>query len=317
MIREQGVSLKQLRALAAVAQHGSISAAAEALHLTASAVHSQIKGLEEAFDVRLLERSAAAAGSRLTAEGRAVLVAATRVQDVLSQAAAEVQAIGRGREARVVLGVGTTARYFVPRLVKMLGAVCPEIEIALRVGNREQVIADLHGLAVDLAIMGRPPRLSAVDAVPLGPHPHGIIAAPDDPLAGRRALSAADLMPRRFLAREEGSGTRLLMARYLDRLGDGQAFDLVEMASNETIKQAVMAGLGIAFLSLHTVAAELRRGDLVLLSAPGLPIVRHWFLVHSTRLPMRPAVERLRGLITGLKGSYLPDLGDLAVEMLP
>lgn len=302
----QNVTIKQLRALAAVHAAGSISAAAGAVHLTAPAVHSQIKALERSFGVPLLQRSTDSAGSSLTKEGLAVLEAGRRVEVALSLADAEVRAIARGREARVVLGVVSTARYFVPRLVKMLGAIRPEIEIVLKVGNRREMVGDLDRLAVDLAIIGRPPRPTLVDATPIGPHPHGIIAAPDHPLAPQRALSAADLMPHAFLSREDGSGTRLLMARYLERIGDGYPFTIVEMGSNETIKQAVLAGLGIAFLSLHTVTDELERGSLVLLDAPGLPVVRHWFVVHSTQLQVRPAVRLLHDAIVNLNGSFLP-----------
>ncbi|PTE20903.1 LysR family transcriptional regulator [Cereibacter changlensis JA139] len=306
MIRLDALTLKQLRALAAVAERGSLTAAAEKIGLTPPAIHNQIKNLEEVFALPLLNRGADSTAFSLTPAGEAVLEAAQRIDVILSQASYQVMAVSEGRSGQVTLGVVSTGRYFAPLLVHRLQELCPEIRVALRVRNREQIVEDLQRHVVDLAIMGRPPRVPEVASVALGPHPHGLVARPDHPLAGREA-PAPELLAQTFLAREEGSGTRLLMSRYLDRLGDGQVIDIVEMDSNETIKQAVIAGLGIAFLSLHTVMDELRFGQLVQLSAAGLPIERHWFLVHPVDARLRPAALRLQEAIIGLKGSYLPN----------
>lgn len=306
MIRTNAITLRQLRALLAVDKAGSMAAAAQELGLTAPAVHSQIKGLEDAIEATLLMRHSDVAGSGLTAEGRTLANAATRIEVILSQAAEEITAMKVGQLGRVRLGVVSTGKYFAPRLVKILRTLSPGNEVSLRVGNRDQVIADLDTGMIDLAIMGRPPLTPKVEAVPLGPHPHGLIAAPDHPLAGRRALSTADLIDELFISREQGSGTRILMTRYLDRIGDGQVFRFVEMGSNETIKQSVMAGLGIAFLSLHTATEELAQGRLILLHAPQLPIMRHWFLVQlATRTQSAASLEIARNILA-LDGSYLP-----------
>lgn len=305
-MRLEAVTLKQLRALVAVAETGSLTAAADRLSLTPPAIHSQIKNLEAAIGVTLLQRSPDAAGLVLTAEAGPVRDAALRIDVTLSQAADQVRALAEGRAGLVTLGVVSTGKYFAPRLVRSLNLLCPEVRIVLRMGNREGIIADLDRQAIDLAIMGRPPRVPPVNATLLGPHPHGIIAAPDHPLAGRRALTGADLDGSTFIAREPGSGTRTLMSRVLDRLGEGRDFELVEMGSNETIKQAVIAGLGIAFLSLHTVMEELGQGRVVLLDVPGLPMVRHWFLVQPQSVRLSPAAARLSAEILKLEGSYLP-----------
>lgn len=306
MIRLDALTLKQLRSLMAIAETGSLTAAAERLGLTPPAIHSQIKNLEAAFDLPLLHRGGDHAGSTPTAEGLAVLEAARRIDVILSQCAEQVSALSMGKAGQVTLGVVSTAKYFAPRLVRQLNGICPDIKITLRVGNRERIIEDLERHSLDLAIMGRPPRVPEVAATPLAPHPHGLVAPPDHPLARRGTLLAADLLTQTFLAREDGSGTRILMSRYLDRLGEGQEVETIEMGSNETIKQAVIAGLGIAFLSLHTVMDELHFGRLVQLNAPGLPIERHWFLVHPADTRLGPAAERLHREIVGLNGSYLP-----------
>ena len=305
-MRIDAITLRQLRAISAVAQHGSLTAAGQALGLTTPAIHTQIKGLEDALQCSLVLRTPDRAGSRLTAEGLAVLEAAHRVGDILSQCAAEVSAISRGLSGRMTLWVVSTGMYFAPALVKRLRKECPEIEISLRIGNRETVIAGLERGGAELAIMGRPPRQPAVLAEPLGPHPHGLLAEPGNPLATGAEVSAKDLMAATFLSREAGSGTRILMTRYLDRIGDGHVFDQLEMESNETIKQAAMAGLGIAFLSLHTVTAELAAGRLVQIHAPGLPIERHWFMVQPADQTERAVVARVRKKIISFSGSFLP-----------
>jgi LysR family transcriptional regulator, low CO2-responsive transcriptional regulator len=300
------ITMKQLRALAAIARGGSITAAAQKLGLTPPAIHAQIKALEALVEMPLLERSSDTAGSGLTVAGAAILDAAERIEVVLSQCEAQVQALSRGHSGRVTLGVVSTGKYFAPFLVKTLKTMLPEIEIVLRVGNRTAVVDELDRHAIDLGIMGRPPRIPEVVADVIGPHPHGIIAAPDHPLAGAETVEATDLLSEVFLARENGSGTRILMTRYLDRIGDGHVFDLVEMGTNETIKQAVMAGLGIALISLHTTTDEFRAGRLVTLDAPGLPIVRQWFLVRPSDKQMTPAAERVRQAIMSLEGGFLP-----------
>ncbi|MEZ5799020.1 MAG: LysR substrate-binding domain-containing protein [Paracoccaceae bacterium] len=308
MPRSDALTLRQLRALAAVARLGSLTAAGKELGLTAPAIHSQIKVLEDAVGAPVLMRHADGSGSGLTQVGRVLLEGADRIEVALSQSLGRIAALQAGKAGRVVLGVVSTAKYFAPRLVRHLRQLHPEIEVALQVGNREEILRDLAQGRSDLTIMGRPPRVPPVDAQPIGPHPHGLIAPAGHRLAGQHALSAADLAGETFLSREEGSGTRILMTRYLDRLGDGAPYDLVEMGSNETIKQAVMAGLGIAFLSLHTVADELHSGALVTLDAPGLPIERHWFLVRPMAQAELPAARELARTILGLKGAYLPQV---------
>lgn len=302
MIRVDGVTLKQLRALATVADSGSLTQAAGRLGLTVPAVHAQLAGLETAVGTTLFDRTQ---GFLVLPEGEALLLAARRIDAVLSRAGDEVQAIRRGQVGRLVLGVVSTAKYFAPSIVRMLMDEVPGAEIALKVGNREATVEGLSSGAIDLAVMGRPPREPAVEARPLGPHPHGILLPPHHPLAGRAGITAADLADETFLARENGSGTRIVMTRYLDRIGEGREFRTIEMDSNETIKQAVIAGLGIAFLSLHTAVEELRTGRLVLLDAPGLPIERTWYVVHRGGEALTPLAARMEGLIAARVGALL------------
>jgi len=302
----KAITLKQLRALLAVAEHRSLTAAADVLNQTTPAIHSQIRKLEALVECRLLVRGGDGAGFLLTPAGEALARAARRIEGNLSQAHAEIAALTRGTMGHVRLSVVSTGKYFAPRLVRMLRDALPEIEVSLGVGNRQQVIADLDQSATDLAVMGRPPRKPLVVAEPLGPHPHGIILPPGHGLAGRNGFDPAALLEETFLVREEGSGTRSLMRRYLDRLAEGTEPRMITMDTNETIKQAVMAGLGIAFLSLHTCCEELDTGRLVALRGPSQPVMRQWYLVRPADAPTSAATRKIADQIMVLAGSYFP-----------
>ncbi|MGC9419384.1 MAG: LysR family regulator CbbR [Rhodovulum sp.] len=305
MPKPDAVTFKQLRALQAVAEHGSLTAAAEAIRLTPPAVHSQLRQLETNFNARLVERGPQG-GARLTLQGEAVLVGARAVETALEACADHVRAINDGMEGLVTLGVVSTAKYFAPRLVADLQRVFPTIDVILRVGSRETIVAALASASVDLAIMGRPPRVPEVQATVLGPHPHVLIARPDHPLVGQGRLPPELILAEPFVAREDGSGTRILMERFLERLGRGRPARIIELESNETLKQAVMAGLGIALVSRHTVTEELRAGRLSELEAEALPLVRQWFLVHRADTALSAAGRRIHGHIVGQQGTFLP-----------
>lgn len=273
--------------------------------LTPPAIHSHLKTLEDLAGAPLLPQAEHGA-FRPTPEGYVLLLAEAQIATALARAGREVAALRQGHSGSVVLGVVSTGKYFAPFLVADLQRSLPRIEVTLRIGNRDTILQALAGDELDLAIMGRPPREPAVHSDPIGPHPHIIIAAPDHPLAAQDPVMPVDLLTQTFLSREEGSGTRILMTRFLDRIGEGTPWRAVEMGTNETIKQAVIAGLGIVLISRHTCTEELRAGRLVALSAIGLPIQRSWYLPHRSDRAPSPATERIRAAIAGPGGSFLP-----------
>jgi DNA-binding transcriptional LysR family regulator len=307
MKRLDQISLRQLRALQAVDRHRSLSAAAEDLLLTPPAVHSQLKQLEETFACPLLYRSGPDAFTA-TPQGRALLTAYAEARAALERALRQVDALTRGLSGSVILGVVSTAKYFAPAIVARLRRALPDIDVVLRVGNRERIIDGLARRELDLVIMGRPPRAPAVNAVVLGDHPHILVGAPDHRLVGTDPIDPADILAEHFVMREPGSGTRILCARYLDELGAGREVSATEMDSNETIKQAVMNGLGIALLSGHTMVEELRTGRLIALNAPSMPIVRQWFIAHRADADLQGAVLTVWRWVCDHRGEVLPQV---------
>ncbi len=304
------VTLKQLRALAAFSQHGSVTLAAGELNLTVPAVSSQLKALEENFGGPLLKRDKGGQGA-LTRQGEEVLKAISRIEAALAQCHKSVKAMNSGRSGFVALGVVSTGKYFAPQLVAWAKQVMPHIRIDLKIGNRQEIIGALENNSLDLAIMGRPPRFPEVMSTALGEHPHLLIAAPEHPLLNETDISPEQLLDETFIKREPGSGTRILMERYLDRIGEGRTYDWLEFNTNETIKQAVIANLGIALISGHTVIDELKSGRIATISMPGLPILRRWFLVHPANEELSPVAETLHSFLVEQEENYLPRLPEL------
>ncbi|MEM6439339.1 MAG: LysR family transcriptional regulator [Pseudomonadota bacterium] len=308
MVRLDAVTLKQLRALAAIDAHGSVTAAAGALNVTPPAVSSQLRALEANLEAELVRRGPDAPAA-LTPAGREMLAAVQHIEATLLTAQERVQAAAAGRTGRVAFGVVSTGKYFAPGLIRQLRDAHPELEVALRIGNRGSIVSALERREIDLALMGRPPAAPPVESDFLGPHPHVIVAPPDHPLAGRRGpVPAEALLRETFLMREEGSGTRIIMTRFLDRIGRGRPWRGQDMGTNETIKQAVIAGLGIAFISAHTVTVELGDGRLKILDVEGLPMVRDWMLIRRADAELSPAAERFRQLVLAQQGRFLPEV---------
>ena len=300
----RGLSLKQLRAFAAVVRAGSVAGAAQQLFVTPPAVATHLKTLEKLAGAPVLTKGPD--GNAPTEAGRALLGMIEEMEATIARGEKRIAAIAAGVEGSVALGAVSTAKYFAPGIVAAFRKAHPGIRVTLSIGNRGAVVAGLERGEFDLAVMGRPPGHIATEATLLGDHPHVLIAPPDHPLAKDRHLLPEDLLAQTFLAREEGSGTRTLMTRFLDRIGAGRPAMIEEMGTNETIKQAVIAGLGIALISEHTCMAEFEDGRLAPLPFPGLPMMRHWYLLHREDRPPDRAGTVLRDFITAHRADLLP-----------
>lgn len=299
----RGVTLKQLRALRAVAETGSVTAAARELFVTAPAISMQIRQFEQLAGLPLLER----AGEKfvLTSAGREALRAARTVDAAIDELETTLETLRGGVAGRVSVGLVSTAKYFAPRIVGAFAKTHPGVRVSMTVGNREQMLHALRDFSIDIAIMGRPPEDQSCVADPIGDHPHLIVAEPGHRLARRRRFDPALLAEETFVVREPGSGTRSLMERFLEQSKVAPRYGL-EIDSNETIKQAVMAGLGVAFISAHTVAAELADGRLVKLDVRGLPVVRTWYVMRRRDRRPLPAVQAMQEFIVANRADFLP-----------
>ena len=287
----KNATFRQLRVFSEVARHLSFARAAEALHLTPPAVTMQVKELEAHVGLPLFDRSGRQVA--LTTAGEYMLVYARRMLATLKDAedaAARLKGVELGQ---LVIGMVSTAKYFLPKLLARFREEHPGVDIRLAVGNREQLVALLHAGEVDIAIMGRPPKELATRAEPFAAHPHVFVAPPGHALVHAGTVLPGQLSDQPFLMRESGSGTRAALEQFLEAQ-HVTVSTAMEMSSNETIKQAVMAGMGLSFLSLHTIGLEQRHGLIAVLDVRGAPVVRAWNCVHTLSKLLSPAAEAFR-----------------------
>jgi DNA-binding transcriptional LysR family regulator len=296
------VTFRQLQVFAEAARQLSFARAAELLHLTQPAVSMQIRQLESALGLALFERVNRTLA--LTAAGRLFRQHALRVLGELQDAQQALDALQGLKGGTVTVGLVSTAKYFAPRLLAQFNRRHPQVDVRLLVGNREMLVNQLKDNELDLAVMGRPPGGLDALAEPLANNPHVLVGPPGHPYAGARQIDMHELRGETFLMREEGSGTRLVMeAMFAQHLFKPRR--MTTMGSNETVKQAVMAGMGLSLLSLHTLALELKLGEVSVLDVSGTPVVRTWHAVHMAGKQLSPAARAFRQFLLEQTERYL------------
>lgn len=270
-------SFRQLQALVLVAQHESLSRAADALHVTQPAISSQLKMLEECTGTPLTRKHGR--GIQMTAAGEVMVGFAERILRLWDEAADEVAALKGVTSGTLRIGAVTTAEHLLPPMLVKFTIERPDVHIKLQVGNRNEIISLLSKHEIDLAIMGTPPREVRTNAARFARHPMAFVASPVHRLMKKKRVSLADVMKENLLVRERGSGTRTAVERLCKDAG--QTLHIAsELSSNEAIKSMTAAGLGIAFLSVHACALELETGLVGLLPMAENPVVADWHVMH-------------------------------------
>jgi LysR family transcriptional regulator, low CO2-responsive transcriptional regulator len=276
----KNLTLRQLRLFDAVATHLSYSRAAEQMSLTQPAVSMQMQQLESELGLQLLVKT----GRRvsLSQAGEEMLRQARRILNQVLIAEEAVSAFHFTEGARgglLHLGVVPTAHYFAPALLMAFAQQRPEVKFKLTVDRREKILTMLQEHQLDLAIAGYPPSEADVEAETFAQHPHCIVAAARHRLVKKRRIHWDALRDEPFIFREPGSATR----QFFEHLLQAQSLQVkvsMELSGNETIKQAVMAGMGISFLSAHTFQIELEAGRLAVLDMQDMPKMLDWCLLH-------------------------------------
>jgi DNA-binding transcriptional LysR family regulator len=288
----KNVTLRQLRVFASVARHLSFARAAEELSLTAPAISMQIKELETQVGLPLFDRTSRTVS--LTTVGEYVLAHTRRVLAILRDADDMVARFRGLQSGSLDIGMVSTANYFLPRLLAEFRREHPGIDIRLQVSNnREQVVALMQQGEVELAIMGRPPADWPSRAEPFAIHPHVLVTAVDHPFTRMEHVPVQAMLNEDFIVREPGSGTRAAFDEYMHAHRIAPRV-VMQMSSNEAIKQAVMAGMGISLLSLHTIGLELDRHMIAAPEVEGLPVMRRWHVVNNLAKTLSPAAEAFR-----------------------
>lgn len=294
------VTFRQLKVFEAVARELSFTRAAQALHLTQPAVSMQIKQLEEATGLPLFEQL----GKKvfLTEAGKEMYQYSRNIASQLSEAEEVLEQLKGIRRGHLDISVASTANYFATRLLAAFVNEFPDVTFSLDVTNRETLLRQLEQNEKDMVIMGLPPAEMKLDTDVFMENPLVVIASPNHPLVAKHNLQLADLENESFVVRERGSGTRIAMQRFFAEKGVELKTGM-EMTSNEAIKQAVGAGLGLGIVSIHTLALELETNRLVVLKIKELPILRHWYLVHRHGKRLSPVAEAFRQYVLSNAGS--------------
>jgi len=294
----------QLRIFRTVAEETSYTKAAKRLHLSQPAVSMQVKQLEEAVGMPLLEQI----GKKLflTEAGEILSACAADIAERMQQTSemiAQLQGVQRGN---LKISVATTASYFVINIIKKFSEMYPQININLDVTNRSSLIEQLANNDRDIIIMGEPPQTLDLIARPFMDNPLVMITAIDNPLTKRKKLKIEELRNQTFVIRESGSGTRAAIERVFEKAGV-DIHSTIEMSSNEAIKQAVQAGLGLAIVSRHTVKLELDTGNLATLNVSNFPIMRKWYLVHPAGKTLSPLAKLFESFVTEYKNEVFDE----------
>ncbi|MDD5325086.1 MAG: LysR family transcriptional regulator [Polaromonas sp.] len=284
-------TLKQMQTFIEVARQRSVSKAAERLFVTQPAVSMQIRQLEDAFGLPLVEPLGR--NIQLTHAGEAFLTHAIAAMGQLKDLEALMAEHVGMKKGHIDLAVVSTAKYFVPMLLMRFAKQFAGIDIHLSIDNRENILGMMARNEADLVVMGRSPANLDCNATPFATNPLAIVAAPDHTLVRRRKLPFSALGEHGFVVREQGSGTRAAMERLFAE-HQTRLKVVMEMPSNETIKQAVMAGMGLSFLSLRTMRHELAGGYIALVDIEGMPLLGNWYITHLSHKKLSPAARAFK-----------------------
>ncbi|WP_322629613.1 LysR family transcriptional regulator [Halothiobacillus sp.] len=297
------LTLRQLMVFEAVARHLSFSKAAVELHLTQPAVSMQVRQLEKFVGLPLTEQI----GKKifLTDAGRVVSHASKNISAQLGDLGAALSRLKGVDGGQFNLAVTSTVNAVATGILAKFRDRYPQVSIHLDVSNRAEVLDLLTANRIDLAIMGQVPKELGLAATRFMDNPLVVIAQPDHPLAGRKKITLEEIASEPFLVREEGSGTRGAMERFFAAKGM-EIRTSMKMSSNEAIKLAVQAGLGLGIISLQTLEMELSLNRLVVLPVEGFPIMRYWYLVHRADKRLSPVAQAFKDYLLTDEREELP-----------
>jgi len=288
------ITFRQLRVFESAARHLSYTMAASELHLSQPAVSMQIKQLEETLGLSLFEQIGKK--MHLTAAGNEIRQYSQSISQLVDEMETVTSALKGGEGGRLALSVATTASHFATRLLASFAQLHPDVTISLDITNRESLCLQLQNNEPDLVIMGQAKENADVIAESFVQNPLVMIASPEHALATQAAIPISQFEDERFVVREAGSGTRAAIERFFTAAGVSFHTGM-EMTSNEAIKQAVEAGLGLGIVSRHTIGLELRTGNLVSLHVQGFPIMRDWYVVHRKGKRLSPVAKNFREFV--------------------
>ncbi|RUA06246.1 MAG: LysR family transcriptional regulator [Gammaproteobacteria bacterium] len=284
-------TLKQLYSFEAVVRLKSFTKASKELYITQPAVYMQIQQLTKNIGSDLVNIK----GKKVspTHIGKKFYQTCLRVISTLEQSKADIEQSLNPNSGHLEISVATTTNSFVSRALAQFKKQYPNMTFHLEVTNRKLLLEKLANHNSDLVIMGEPPTDMLLSAHPFMENPLIVISHPDHPLLKNKRNTIKAISRETLITREQGSGTRITIER-----DAGMKFNSeIEINSNEAIIEAVQAGLGIGFVSKHTVQLELENNIIKQLNVDKFPITRHWYVVHSAKTTLSPIAQRFKDFI--------------------
>ena len=284
-------TLKQLYSFEAVVRLGGFTSASKELHITQPAVYMQVQQLQKNIGSKIFNIN----GKTITPTfiGKKIYETAVKAINVVENSKLEIEQSLNPNSGHLQIAVATTANSFVSNLLSKFKKEFPKMTFYMDVTNRHALLDNLKNKNADLVIMGEPPKNIPLISSAFMKNPLIAIAHPDNGLLTKKKISIKDLNKETLLTREIGSGTRITIERFtgLDFNSD------IQINSNEAIVEAVQAGLGIGFVSKHSVSLQLKNNIIKQLDVAPFPIIRQWHIVHHAEAELSPIARRFKQFV--------------------
>lgn len=286
-----------------VAELGSLVKAAEKLNLTQPTVSIQVKKLSDAIGLPLYE--VVGKKLKLTEAGRKVEEAGREIFDVVHHLDSEINDLKGLQSGSLSISVVTTSKYFMPYILAPFCKQYPGVEVEMKIGNRSQIIERLSRNQDDFYIFSELPEDLDISSTDFLPNPTVVIASKEHRLANRDGiLRWQDIENERFILREQGSSSLLGINKYLQE-NSRVIKDVMTIESNEAVKHAVMANMGISIMSAF-ILSNADKDGLVQLNVEGFPLMSEWEIVHLREKKLSSVAQRFLDFVTGGGQDLLP-----------
>ena len=299
------LSLRQLKTIFILGETKRLVQAAEILSLTPPAVTIQLKLAEEQIGLKLFHRTQK--GLKLTDAGIEVVSSARKIFGHLNDMKSKLDSINNSNTGAVKIGAVATAKYFAHKIIAGFIKTNPEIKVYINVNSREIILNEMETYNIDLAITGTIPSGFDLITKPFGKHPIIMICKPGYYLANKKNVLKKELIEENFLTREPGSGTYNLLQSFIEEIKLEKEPSMTLSGTNETVKQAVMSGLGIALISKHCCVNELQNNLLKEIDVQNLPIIKEWYITQLKNRTLTPSSKLLFDFIEENGNSFLPN----------
>ena len=284
-------TLKQLYSFESVIRLGGFTSASKELHITQPAVYMQVQQLQESIGAKLFDIN----GKKIspTFVGKKIYKTAIETINTLENSKLEIDEVLNPDSGHLQIAVATTANSFISALLAKFKNDFPKMTFYIDVTNRQSLLDNLKNNNADLVIMGEPPKDIPLTSHAFMQNPLIAIAHPGNELLNNKNITIKDLSKETLLTREIGSGTRITIERFT-----GLNFNSdIQINSNEAIVEAVQAGLGIGFVSMHSVNLQLKNKIIRQLDVEPFPILRQWHIVHNAEANLSPIARRFKQYI--------------------